>query len=764
VNRMVMRFDDSDPTMTPLPRQQRAAPEFDLSAALTAMWHHKLLMLAAMLTALLLGVLYIVVTPSTYRAFVQVMIVEEIEGTTTGRSSALGQNEVMLESAQKVLESQTLALAVVNDLDLHEVETFISPPQSPISAALQYLRGAVASLIPARPDTDSTPTAPPTEAQERLAAADALREAIVVRREGRSSAFSIHYDSTDPALAAAVVNAYGAAFVSDQLIGNVEASARVLDWLRDRLRVIQQNSTDATLKVEEFRARHGLLTVAGDPLTVQTISQLTTDLASAIVELARTRALSSVYAELQALDPVQFVESGAASARIPDAAFSEQEDRILTLLRRQEQVERQRGPDHIEAVQLRSLIQTEGAALQRKMQRMYETSLNEVRTLETQVNMLRASIDEISAENLELSKARVDLQALEREAETFDTLNETYLLRLQDLEQTQTFPVTNVRVLSQAEVPKAQVAPRKSLVLAMMLFLGSIIGTVLAVMRASKKKVIRTRDDVQEVIMRPFFGYLPLLSSNEMQQPAAPVTPTRRANDTNAPGETFEYPFAVLSSPRSHYTETLRNIRVAYEASARNKPGYVLGVASVRPGEGKTTVAANLAALVAASGRSVLLVDGDIRTSGISRMFGQSMGIGLREVLFSGAIWQDALRHEASTGFAFLPSTFATDEPGAGEIAATPAFRNILNDASKHYDLTIIDLPPLGPVSDARALQPVLDGAVMVLEWGKMSKVLLRSTLSADPTLYQKILGTVLNKTNMRALEKYTKIDPHEGY
>ena len=108
MNRMVMRFDDSDPTMTPLPRQQRAAPEFDLSAALTAVWHHKLLMLAAMLTALLLGVLYIVVTPSTYRAFVQVMIVEEIEGTTTGRPSALGQNEVMLESAQKVWNPKPL--------------------------------------------------------------------------------------------------------------------------------------------------------------------------------------------------------------------------------------------------------------------------------------------------------------------------------------------------------------------------------------------------------------------------------------------------------------------------------------------------------------------------------------------------------------------------------------------------------------------------------------------------------------------------------
>ncbi|MDX5402751.1 MAG: AAA family ATPase [Rhodobacterales bacterium] len=758
---MVMRFDDSDPGMAPAPPTQKTPYEFDISAAMTAVWHHKLLMLASILTALLVGVAYIVTTPDTYRAAVQVMIVEEVAGTTGVRPSALGQNEVMLESAQKVLESQSLALAVVDELSLLEVEAFTAPAQSPIAEGVQALRGFVGSLLPSGPGEAA---APPSEKQQRIAAADALREAVVVYREGRSSAFTIRYDSTDPALAAAVVNAYGDAFVSDQLIGNVEASARVLDWLRDRLQVIQENSTEATMQVEEYRARNGLLTIDGDPLTVQTISQLSTDLSSAIVELARTRALSSVYAELRELDPVQFVESGAASARIPDAEFSENEDRILNLLRRQEQVERQFGPDHVEVRKLRALIETEGAALQRKMQRMYDTSLNAVRTLEAEVSMLRDSINEISAENLDMSRARADLLALERQAETLDTLNETYLLRLKDLEQTQTFPVTNVRVLSEAEIPKAQIAPRKSIVLGLMLVLGTIIGAVLSVVRASKQRVIRTREDVQEVSMRPFFGYLPLLTSKEMQQPANPIAPKLKPRGSGEPSESFEYPFTALSSPRSLYTETLRNIRVATETSARNKPGYVLGIASVRPGEGKTTVAANLAALVAGSGRSVLLVDGDIRTSGLSRMFGQSMGIGLREVLYGRATWKEALRREATTGMLFLPSTFAADDPAAGEIAAAPAFRNILNEARQHYDLTIIDLPPLGPVSDARALQPVLDGAVMVLEWGKMKKDMLRNTLSADPALYQKILGMVLNRTNMKALEKYTNIDPHEGY
>lgn len=760
MNRMVMRFDDSDPGLTPQ-RHPRRAPEVDVTAALSAMWRHKALMLFSILTALALGVVYIVITPSTYRAAVQVMIVDEITVAADGRPSTLGQNEVMLESAQKLLESQALALTVVQDLNLHEVEAFTTPAQSPVAQAVRQVRGMIADLIPAgqEPQTSS----PPDDRAQQIAAADALRQAIVVRREGRSSAFSIRYESTDPALAAAVVNAYGAAFFSDQLIGNVDASARVLDWLRDRLLVIQENSTEAMLRVEEFRARHGLLTVAGDPLAVQTISQLTTDLSAALVELARTRALSSIYAELREMEPIQFVESGAASAHIPDGEFSVSEQRILTLLQRLNEVERQNGPDHIEAVQLRTRIEAEGAALQREMQRMHDRSLNAVRTLETQVSNLRASIAEMSAENLELSQARVQLQGFERQAEIFDTLNQTYLQRLKDLEQTQTFPVTNVRVLSEAEVPKAQIAPRKAVVLALMLVLGAFVGAILSILRARKQSVIRTQDDVQDVSMRPFFGYLPVVAGEDMPEAG---TDTHRLRDTGqgAEQETFDYAFTALASPRSQYTETLRNVRVAYETAAKDRPGYVLGVASIRPGEGKSSVAANLAALAAASGRSVLLVDGDLRTSGLSRRLGLLSGVGLREVLHEGTDWRQALRSEAGTGLTVLPSSFAPDDPSAGDIAASPAFRNILNDARQHFDLMIIDLAPLGPVSDARALQPVMDGMVAVLEWGTIHKDHFRSTLSANPGLSQKLLGTVLNKTNMKKLKRYTKFDPHEGY
>lgn len=139
------------------------------------------------------------------------------------------------------------------------------------------------------------------------------------------------------------------------------------------------------------------------------------------------------------------------------------------------------------------------------------------------------------------------------------------------------------------------------------------------------------------------------------------------------------------------------------------------------------------------------------------------MGIGLREVLSGRSHWEVSLRREMNTGLHFLPSTFSSNDPVAGDLVGAPEFRNLINEARRRYALTIIDLAPLAPVSDARALLPALDGLVMILEWGKVSKAMLQDILSADPVLYDKIIGIALNKTDMKALAKYTRNDALEG-
>lgn len=767
---MLVQIKDSDPGIVQGPKPTvgpvRKGREIDLNALVAAVIRQKKVVISAVAVALLLGLLHVLTAPRVYMASTQVMIGDDVAGVGNGfnRPASMTQSEVTLESALRVLQSQTLALAVVDKLRLHENETFMSPPRSLPGRIVQGLRAVLSAIIPGGGPAADLADPQAAELHKRMVAADSLRESIDVRREGRSSVFLVRYASSDPQLVAAIVNAYGEAFVADQLIGNVEASARVLDWLQQRLFVIQDNSTQAALRAEEYRARSGLETIEGEPITVQMIAQLKSDLARATVERARLQALSKTYDELRQLDPERFVESGAAGARVPDAEFSAGQERLLSLQRRLDEAERRYGADHAEVRQLRERIAMEGRALQREMQRLYETTANAVRAVETEISMLQSSIDEISNENLDLAKSRVELRALERQAEIYEALNETYLLRLKDLEQTQTFPVTNVRVLSLADVPQKPVAPRKTMVLGVMLILGAIAGVGAALWRERLERVIRTREDLQDASGLPFLGYLPVMAPDDMDGATEPETASRPARGSDAPRKAFRHEFAVLKNPRSQYSETLRNIRIAVESSGGGKTGYVLGVVSIRPGEGKTTSARNLAALAAVAGRSVLLVDADVRTAALSRGLRQSMGVGLREVLTGRAALEGALRREVNTGLHFLPFTSSTNDATAGDLIGVPEFRSLINEARRRYDLTVIDLAPLAPVSDARALVPVLDGLVMVLEWGKVSREALQEVLSADSALYEKLIGIALNKTDMDALARYSRTTPFEEY
>ncbi|WP_256377173.1 GNVR domain-containing protein [Tabrizicola sp. TH137] len=765
-----MRFNDSDSSITPGQPRALGSSQKGISInfrfILAALIRQRMILGASMGVAIVLGLLHAMTAPRVYTAATQVLIGSDVAGLSNGfnRPADIAQNEVMLESALRVLQSQTLALAVVNELNLHQNESFLNPGASLPSRAIQTVRSVISAIIPggSDPETETDPAA--ADLRQRMEAAEDLRGSIEVRREGRSSVFLLRYTSSDPALVAAVVNAYGEAFVADQLIGNVEASARVLDWLQQRLFVIQENSTKAALRAEEFRARSGLETIEGEPITVQMIAQLKADVADATVELARLRAMSSVYDDLRQQDLDQFVQSGAAGARIPDAEFSAGQERLLTLQQRLDEAERRYGPDHVEVTQLRERIAMEGRALQREMQRLHDTTLNATRALETEISMLNSSIEEISDENLDLATSRVELRALEKQAEIYEALNETYLLRLKDLEQTQTFPVTNVRVLSMAEVPKDPIAPRKKMILAAMMVMGAGVGVALALWRERIERVIRTREELQQISGLPFLGYLPMLEPAEMDGPTEPDATRKASRSTTEPRKGFKHGFAALKNPRSQFTEVLRNIRIAVDSSADGKSGQVFGIVSIRPGEGKTTISKNLAAVAAVAGRSVLLIDADVRTASLSRGLLQSMGAGLSEMLNGRAVWEATLRREMNTGIHFLPFTSGAGDANAGDLLGMPEFRTLIAEARRRYDLTIIDLAPLGPVSDARALVPALDGLVMVLEWGKVSPDTLTETLSVDPALHEKLIGIALNKTDMSALAKYSRTEPSEGY
>jgi succinoglycan biosynthesis transport protein ExoP len=185
----------------------------------------------------------------------------------------------------------------------------------------------------------------------------------------------------------------------------------------------------------------------------------------------------------------------------------------------------------------------------------------------------------------------------------------------------------------------------------------------------------------------------------------------------------------------------------------------------VLPHEGKTTVAANFAGLLAANGAKTLLIDGDLRNPGLSRSLPIIPEKGLVEAVVGGEQrWQNTLLVDRKTRLAILPTVIRGRLPHTGELISGPGMRVLIESARQSFDYIVVDLPPFGPVVDAKAFAPMADGFVLVAEWGATPRALVRSALQAEPQIAAKVLGLVLNKTDIKQLSRYGLFGSAEQY
>jgi len=187
--------------------------------------------------------------------------------------------------------------------------------------------------------------------------------------------------------------------------------------------------------------------------------------------------------------------------------------------------------------------------------------------------------------------------------------------------------------------------------------------------------------------------------------------------------------------------------------------GKVIGFVSALPGEGKTTVAGGFAAFLAKSGARTLLIDADLRNPSMTRTLDYTDAKGLLELVADKASFADLVKTDAKHKFDFLASSTRIRPTNSSDILNSPAVKQMLKASAHDYDYVIVDLPPILPVVDVRAVAQLFDAFVLVVEWGSTSTDEIVKAAAASPVLSERLLGTVLNKADevvMRRFEGYS--------
>jgi len=219
--------------------------------------------------------------------------------------------------------------------------------------------------------------------------------------------------------------------------------------------------------------------------------------------------------------------------------------------------------------------------------------------------------------------------------------------------------------------------------------------------------------------------------------------------------------WTVVDAPFSRFAESLRMLKVAIDLNDLARTNKVIGFTSSLPNEGKSTLAAALALLIAQSGGRVILVDCDLRNPSLTRTLAPSAESGYIELVSKRAKIDDALWFaDANNGLPFIPCVIKSRVAHTSEILASSATKDLFAQLRRTYEYIIVDLSPLAPVVDVRTTAHFIDSYICVIEWGRTKIDVVKKTLSDAPGVYQNLVGTVLNKADISKLHRY---DSHRG-
>ncbi|RWB33759.1 polysaccharide biosynthesis tyrosine autokinase [Mesorhizobium sp.] len=724
---------------------------------------------------LFLGVLYLQTTPPTYMATSRVLIDEGLNKVVdeVSAASVSMQTESAILSQIEILHSARLAAVVVDKQKLDQNDAFLYPPTSAVSKAAGFVRGVIRYFrpSPAVGTTDVTQLDPATRdamiaSSRRDYAILKLQNEVQAERIGRSYVISIAYQATDPALATAITKAYADAYLADQLDASFDATERAAVWLQGRLTELRESSQAAALAVEKFRAEHGLAVDDGQLISDKQLSDLNGQLIEAQADTARASARYQQYKSIVESGSDNAFRDAAISADQPgNSVISTLKTRYLTVAKRQQDIEANFGAEHPQAVALAKEKADISAQIFGELKQLTESYRNEYEVALARETALRANVALAAGKSSIDNQSQVKLRELEQKATALSTLYQTFLGRYEEASQQQSFPVGKIRVISDATLPQSAATPRTSMVLGLSLVLGLIMGAGVGGLNEFRERFFRTGEDVRDRVGLKFLGYLPIIGSK--------VAKDDKRDDGQADVKTAQSPSAAerrarmrvsIDAPASMFSETLRSAKIAFDVVMEGQGSRVIGVISVLPGEGKSTVAANLAGLLAANGSKTLLVDGDLRNPGLSRSLGMEAEQGLMEAVVSGQTWQSVGKIDRQTKLAIVPAVPRGHFSHTSELLSSAGMRRFIDNAKETFEYIIVDLPPLGPVVDAKAFAPLADGFVLVTEWGRTPRAMVQSILSSEPYIANKIVGVVLNKVDLKKLAKYGSIGGSEKF
>jgi len=559
----------------------------------------------------------------------------------------------------------------------------------------------------------------------------------------------IHYTSTDPQLAASVVNTLADTYIKQNFQTKFESTMQASDWLSKQLVDLQMKVETSQEKLVRYQKEHEILgTDEKTNIITEKLDELNKEMTQAESDRMQKEAL---YRQTQSNDPV-----AVAAAIISDTTGSGSvaTSGLLDRLRDQQaglriqvaELSTQFGPQYPKIEQLNNQLKEIDRQLLLETNKAVDHLKGQYLAALQREEMLRGSFEKQKQEANKLNESAIEYSILKRDLDSNRTLYEGLLEKLKEAGVTAGLRSNNFRIIDAARVPTSPSEPNIPRNLLFALVLGVISGVGLAFLLENMDNTVRTPEQATALSLLPALGMIPLGSKSGNHGPAG----KRLALTTSK--EVVELVTQVR--PQSQMAESYRALRTSLLLSNLGAPPKVIMVTSARPQEGKTTTSINTAIVLAQKGVRVLLMDADLRRPSVHKTMGMGPRSGLSNVLTGSATLQQTI-----TTSTILPNLFimpaGTPPPNPAELLASSNMRDLIVELREMYDHIVIDTPPTLSVTDAVVLSPRADATILVIRSGQTTKQALRRARDILMQVNAHIAGVLLNAVDLTSPDYY---------
>ncbi len=686
----------------------------------------------AMAIALLTTLIVFVIQP-TYRSTATLMLESNKSKVVSIEEvySAMSSNREYYQTQAEILKSEELARRIVTKMRL--VDHPVMDPRKQQESGFSLKKLVPAAWL----GEDTTDRFTPEKMQ--AAVIGRFKKELTIELVRNSQLIKISYESPDKEFAANAANWVADGFIEADMDARLAMTQKAGAWLTERLSGLRKKLEESERALQQFRERERIVDAKGVAQSgaSKQLEQLSEGLVSARQKRAEAEA---AYQQVQSAQKSKIdVESIPAVQKNPiyiqlKSVESAAESRLADAAKKY-------GPEHPKRQTADAEVRAAKENTKRQIDTITTSITKEYELVRAQENAVERALAQSKGDILGMNRKEYELGVHEREVASNKSLYEMFTARMKETNVAGDLQSPIARVVDPAVVSAGPYSPKKTRIIGIAAVVGLILGIMLALLLEYLDNTIKNAEDVDIKLQQPLLGQLPRLKGKI---------------------EAGDLQIAFVKDKDPGFSEEIRSIRTGVLLSSIDSPHKVLLVTSSIPGEGKTSVATNIA-LALGQVRKVCLIDADMRRPTVAKVLGvDTTSKGLSNLVSGSDPTSECLHFNKELGIHVIPSGVVPPNPL--ELLSSVRFAEAMKWLEDSFDVVIIDSPPLQLVSDPLILSQFANSVIYVVKADSTPYQVALGGLDRLREAKAHVLGVIINQIDREKADRYYGYGKYSAY